>query len=444
MHSNVLHEILYDLNPWWLDPTRRRATAYPVRRELFPRLLDYVGGDRRAVLLAGPRQVGKTILLLQIADELLEQGWPPSNVSYFDFSDERLPENFSPREVIEAIPVGVSADHPRVFIFDEISNASKWASWLKHAVDTRQNRFVITDSAASLLHEGSRESGQGRWDELRIEGISFVEFLQMAGMPGDEVEKTFRRIPNAVDRFLSVGGFPEHAQSDDYNQVRGRLRSDIADRAIRRDLGRFGVEVERVRALFLYLVQDSGAIFNASVRARDLNADQRSVRQWAALLEDAHLTSRLPRHTKSASSRLRSQPKIYASDHGLIGAFTPRGSAEREQDIRARAVEALVFRHLRELAESAQGELSFFRQDEDLEADFVLELDDGCVIIEATGSPSPPTRKFERLRRVGKILKSSHLVMIHGGVVESSNPPIISISLARFLLDPSSVRKTKT
>jgi predicted AAA+ superfamily ATPase len=88
--------------------------------------------------------------------------------------------------------------------------------------------------------------------------------FRFLAITGESVRDTLRRVPNAVERYLMAGGFPEHAQSDDYYQVRERLRADIADRAIRRDLLRLGVDVERLRALFVYLVQDSGAILNAA------------------------------------------------------------------------------------------------------------------------------------------------------------------------------------
>jgi uncharacterized protein len=240
----------------------------------------------------------------------------------------------------------------------------------------------------------------------------------------------------SISNALSVGGFPEHALSVDYYQVRERLRADIADRAIRRDLLRLAVDVERLRALLVYLVQDSGAILNAATRGRDLGADPRSVSHWVNLLEDTSLITRLPRYAGSAAARLRSQPRIYASDHGLIAAFTPGGSLERDENVRGRTVEAVVYRHLRELARSVRAEIAFFRRNDDLEAHFVLDLDVGRIVIEVTGTSDPAGRKFNRLIRVGEILKTKNMVLIHGGMADALNPPVLSFSLPRFLVEP--------
>ena len=109
-----------------------------------------------------------------------------------------------------------------------------------------------------------------------------------------------------------------------------RIREDIIDRAIRRDLLRLKVDVERIRELFVYLIEDSGSIFEGKARARLLQrpasslVDQRSLEKWIALLEDSRLIQRLDPFAASSPGRLagRSYPKLSAADHGLVVAFS--------------------------------------------------------------------------------------------------------------------------
>ncbi|MGH7812846.1 MAG: ATP-binding protein [Candidatus Binataceae bacterium] len=441
MHQDALRKIAEDHNPWWTIGGARRALAFPAKRDLYEKLLRYAAATeaRRAALIIGPRQVGKTVMLWQLVDGLLEQGWPPKNVTYFDFSDDRLTEEITPRSVADLAPSGYSPEKTRIFLFDEISKAARWGAWLKQAVDAGKNRFIVTDSAASVMRSEARESGQGRWDELRIEGLSFKEYLRLISMPGESPEQALRRVPNSGERYLAAGGFPEHVFAEDFYRVRERIREDISDRAILRDLLRLNVEVTRLKALFSYLVQDSGAIFNASIRARELNADPRSVDRWVSLLEDTHLIARLLRRTGNAAARLRAQPRIYAADHGLVSAFAPGGSLERDQNTRGRVVEAVVFRHLRDVARELRGELSFFRDQAGLEADFVLDFDRGPIVIEVTASSDPPSGKFHRLAKIGKLLKASRSIMIHGGIVGGADDRSATLPLAEFLMRPSSI-----
>src|SRR3990172_6568686 len=93
--------LLEDQNPWWRDPHARLARPYRRTRAVFGTLLAALtGDDRRAALVRGQRQVGKTTLLWQCADRLLDERWPARNVTYCDLSDERVHD---PNELLRAL-----------------------------------------------------------------------------------------------------------------------------------------------------------------------------------------------------------------------------------------------------------------------------------------------------------------------------------------------------
>lgn len=433
----ILADLLQDQNPWWRDGAIRRARGYPVRRDLQSKIFSQVQrpDDRRAMLVLGPRQVGKTIMLLQLADDLLEVGLPPQNLTYFDFSDDRITGEIMAHEVVDAHPVGVAPEYPRVFLLDEIRRAPKWDLWLKRAVDSRAGRIVATDSAARLLRDGSQESGQGRWDELYLEGLSFREFVRLQTGAQEDEETRLRLAPDLLERYLALGGFPEYVLTEDFPEVRRRLRSDIAERAVLRDLSGLGVDVERIKNLLVYLLQDSGAELNAEARARDLDADPRSVREWVRLLSGTLLVAPLDRLARGATAGLRSKPKIYAADPGLVVAFA--AFPVLDPTVRARAFEAAVFRHLRQVARKVEGRLGYFRQREDLEIDFVLEdLGGARSAIEVTSNPKLRADKAERLRLAAKEMGADRRILIHGGVLDEQVEGIEAVPIQRFLFEP--------
>ena len=447
MNAEPFREILQDQNPWWRSADARRASIYPVRRELQPEVVERVRRwpDRRAVVVVGPRQVGKTVCLLQTADDLLTAGWPPANLTYFDFSDDRLLAEVTPRQVMELIPDGFEPDQPRVLLLDEINLVPRWDRWLKQAVDAASGlRVVATGSAASWIRTGGKESGQGRWDELHLEGLTFREFLALNSAPGEPIQETFSRERGLIERYLAVGGFPEHALvrprsgllehalTVELAEVFRRLREDIADRAIRRDLGRTGLDVERVRKLFAYLVESSGAIFKAPERARDLDADPRSVREWLERLTETLLLVRLERYHKRAAARLRSQPKIYAADPGLVSAFAPDPRTQR-----ARQFESAVFRHLRPVTRELQAEVWYHRGEDGLEIDFLVRIEDQLVGIEVKSSTRIRSEEVRLVRQTGSALGASRMLLVHGGTVSDHGLDVPLIALPEFLLDPA-------
>lgn len=401
--------------------------------------------ERRAAVMIGPRQVGKTVLLLQIADDLIDKlGVPPANVTYFDFSDDRLPASgVPPRDVVAFVPPGARADKPRFFLFDEVSGAPRWSQWLKHAVDAAQGRFIVTDSAASVLREGGRESGLGRWDEFRIEGLSYREFLALQALPGEPLQATLRRVPEPFERYMALGGRPEHVLGE-VADARRRIRADTVDRAIRRDLVRYDVDVERVRELFVYLVADSGAIFDAAARARLLQrpgaapVDRRSIDKWVALLEETMLIVRLEPFARAATARLagRSYPKLYASDHALVVAFAGTPDPLDDPATRGRALEAAVFRHLREYAGETDAAVSYLRDKRGLnEIDFVMH--EGAkvhALVEVTASRGPGD-KVEQVARAARDLGARRAIVVHRGVEERRQGDVRLAPAQSFLLD---------
>lgn len=435
----ITEDLVSNLNPWWSDPGARGAKAFPVRREIQPRLLERLLdlGDRRAFALAGPRQVGKTTILLQLVDDLLDGGWPAGNITFFDFSDARLTEPILPSDVADVRPSTYREDHPRVLLFDEIHLGLRWDRWLKNAVDRGGDRIGVTDSAASLLRTGSVESGQGRWDEYRIEGLTFREALHMSGDPAETPEHVLRRLPNLLERYLAIGGFPELIQEEDLRRVRRRIREDIAQRAIYRDLEHAGVDVDGVRRLFVFLAQESGEIFRLKPRAEQLQNDHRTVKRWLRLLDEAALVVRLPRFAVRPSSRMTGPEKVFVADHGLVNAFAVAGAADER--VRSRAFEAVVFRHLRDLAREHDGEISFYRQRDDLEIDFVLELSGRRVAVEVTSSGSVRERKIERLARAADELGAEERFLVFGGLTATVREGVRLIPLRELLMRPERV-----
>ena len=443
-----LAPIMEDLNPWWREPGARKALAWPVRRGAHSRLLEQLLrlDDRRAQVLLGPRQVGKTTLLKQLADDLLDRRWPARNLTYFDFEDFRLTREVKPEEIAELRPPGAVPDRPQILLLDELHHVPRWDRWLKHAVDNQLGRIVATDSAASLLREAGRESGLGRWDEILLEGLTLREFAALNTRPrtadspaareGAAETVTAAADPELVERYFALGGFPAHAMSFDFPLVRERLRSDVVDRAIRRDLAGRVEDPERVRKLFVYLVQQSGSEQNASDRANDLGVDPRTVGRWTDLLEDTFLIAALPRGTTStkASAQLRGRPKLYAADHGLVNAFAE--APTRDPEVRSRVFEAVVTRHLREVARARGGRVADLRWGNELELDFLLEVGEERVAVEVTQSIQPKAEKRKALERAADRAGAKRAILIHGGLAEGEVEGVVFVPIGSFLGRP--------
>ncbi len=360
--------------------------------------------------------------------------------------------------VAEHAPARLDPNHPRVLLLDEIHWAGSWDLWFKQAVDRDRRqprsmlRILATSSAASLLHRGSIESGQGRWDEVRIFGLSFAEYLRFLSVPEETESDVLLRAPEELERYLAKGGFPEHVQATPSEELRARLREDIAEKAIRRDLvailgeSAHRLDLERLKRLFVYLAQDSGSILNTAARARDLDAQPTTVVGWMQLLVDACLVHRVEPFvpgSKSAklpkaSSRLTTKPKIHVSEHGMIPAFTLSAYPMAEQVVRDRVFEAVVLRHLLPLVDSRE-EIRYFRRRDGLEVDFVLRCRGELHAIEVTSSADLDGKKANRFQKAVEELGARRGTVIYRGASEQRSGNLRLLPLHALLLNPSSL-----
>lgn len=413
------------------------------------------GEHRRAFLLLGPRQVGKTVLFKQLARRAIEEGWPAGNVLYVNFSDALVNARFKIEisDLATVEPPGFVPAHPLLLLLDEIHRAPTWPFWLKRTVDEQamqqspRLRILVTDSSASILRQATIESGVGRWDERRIHGLSFGEFVEFHTLDGETAEQALIRSPGLFEDYLAKGGLPAHAHRVPSAELRTQIREDVVERTLRRDLlaqderAEQRLDVDQVARLFTILVQNSGDEWSREDRASDLGAHASSVTNWLKMLEDACLVHRVERHlpgqgVPAASRRAAAKPKIFAFDHGLIVAFT-QDLYPLDHRVRGRVFEAVVLRHLLELVES-RSDVGYFKYREGREIDFVVRLQGRLHAIEVT-SGQDLAQKAERLARMAGDIGAPHATLIHDGLSDGSSSSVRWLSIRRFLLDPDSL-----
>src|SRR5207248_2404519 len=170
---------------WWAEPhvispsfSRLRPRAY---LDLFFPLLTKTE-VRRAILLLGPRRVGKTVLVHHAVQRLIAAGTDPRTICYVSI-DHPIYNGCSLEDLLrhhsEASGVRY-AEQPCYFFFDEIQYLKEWEVHLKSLVDTYPHlRFTASGSAAAALRMKSNESGAGRFTDFLLPPLTFHEYLDL-------------------------------------------------------------------------------------------------------------------------------------------------------------------------------------------------------------------------------------------------------------------------
>lgn len=361
--------VLHGFNPWW---THRTTSVPGFRRLAFDACSRYLFDEsiRRGILLAGPRRVGKTTVLYQLAERLLAQGTDPRSLLYLSLDHPVLKLLTIDRILKEYHDQVFPEGEPAYLLLDEVQYSGDWDLHLKFLIDHRPElRIVATGSAALRQRRDSIDSGVGRWITVPMPTLSFYEFLQMRGRalpdvprnlrPQDLFQKkkpylsnlaeSFRGVLPEFQRYLLIGGFPETALSDEPDYCQRILREDVVERVLKRDMvALFGVrKINELEKLFIYLCLNTGGIVSIKTCATELGTTAPTIAGYLELLESSHLIFRLPPSEIGGKKVLRQQSKYYLADAALRNAVLLRGEevlADPEE--LGKVVETSVLRHL--------------------------------------------------------------------------------------------------
>ena len=361
--------VLHGFNPWW---TGRTASIPPFHRLAFDACSRYLFDDsiRRGILLAGPRRVGKTTVLYQLAERLLARGTDPRSILYLSLDHPVLKLLTIDRIMAEYHDQILPQSEPAVLLLDEVQYSREWDLHLKFLIDHRPEiRIVATGSAAMRQRRDAIDSGVGRWITVPMPPLSFYEFLRIRGRalpdvprglrPQDLFQKTkpylanlaesFRGILPEFQRYLLVGGFPETALSDATDYCQRILREDVVERVLKRDMvALFGVrKINELEKLFIYLCLNTGGVLSVKTCASELGTTAPTIDGYLELLENAHLVFRLSPSEVGGKKVLRQQNKYYLADAALRNAVLLRGEEVlSDPGELGKVVETSVLRHL--------------------------------------------------------------------------------------------------
>lgn len=362
-------QVLNGFNPWWTQPD----VAVPAFRRLaFQATRSYLERTdlRRAILLSGPRRVGKTTVLQQLARQAINDGSEARSVLYLSL-DHPVLKLLSLRKILALYHTHIHAvGRPALLLLDEVQYAADWQTEVKLLVDHQPDyRIVATGSASVVQKDRLAESGTGRWITIPVPTLSFYEFIHIRGeavpaidetiQPSDlftmsaadllQIASQLRPLLPLFDRYLLTGGFPETARQEDISFSQRLLREDVVERVLKRDMtSLFGVRnVNDLERLFLYVCLHTGNILAHNTLARDLGTSAATVANYLELLRSANLLYCLPPAGLSGKKILRARNKYYLVDAGLRNAVLLRGEQTLlRPDEMGMIAETTVLRHL--------------------------------------------------------------------------------------------------
>lgn len=333
-------------NPWW-EGDHRIAPAYgdmkrrPYSALFFPLIKNR--SVRRAVVLMGPRRVGKTVMIHHAIQSLLSDGVPPKALCYFSV-DHPIYNGLSLERLLEYYgqAAGVDLKSEQIFaFFDEIQYLRQWEVHLKSLVDTYSNvKAVASGSAAAALRLKSEESGAGRFTDFLLPPLTFYEYLDLLGKT-DLVEKpgepgprrNIEEVNQQFVEYLNFGGYPEVIFSSQIRSDPTRfIKSDIIDKVLLRDLpSLYGIsDIQELNYLFTALALNTAKEVSLEELSKNSGVAKNTIKRYIEYLEAAFLIKLVHRVDRSAKRFRRANFfKVYLANPSMRAAlFSPVQSSD--------------------------------------------------------------------------------------------------------------------
>ena len=245
-----------------------------------------------AVAIFGPRQVGKTTLAREIANE-------HPNALYLDL------ERAGDRARLEQPAAFFRANRQRLVVLDEIQNLPEIFSEMRGEIDDdrRNARFLVLGSASfKLLRQSQSLAGR-------------LALVDMAPLLLPEVVSAF----DDMQTLWLRGGFPGSYTATD-KPTSWAWREDFVRHFLNTDLPSLGIAVdpELMRRFWRMVAHLHGQLFNASAIANSLGLSAPTVTRYLDHLCNSLMLRRLEPYHANLGKRLVKSPKVYVRDSGLL------------------------------------------------------------------------------------------------------------------------------
>jgi len=363
MTENTL-ELMIRFNEWWKTGSVRKELKKERKRDLFYNILNYLE-NRQIIAIYGLRRTGKTTLMYQIIDHLLENDVEPKNIIYFSFDEVVAKQSKIIEDLLETYSATIlKKEWKNAYIFlDEIQHIDNWQAIIKRYYDLYPDlKIFISGSGSLFIKKKSRESLAGRIYEFNLETLKFEEFLKMKEIDIGDIKKSSnlkelqdlhkklllykKEIITNLNDYILKGGFIEIVNEESLYKVHNYIKSSVIDRITFHDIPEtFDIrEPSLLLKLLNITAANPGGICEYQNLADSLKVTRQTISNYISYLNEAFLIKLTSNFTGSHLAGTRKARKSYLSDHGIINAL--QGKEILDEHSVGRIVENIVVSYL--------------------------------------------------------------------------------------------------
>jgi uncharacterized protein len=369
-------------------------------------------------VLAGPRQVGKTVLARQVIEDLAI----PSHYASADEPTLRGRTWLEQQWDLARLQTDSNGgEKEALLVLDEVQKITDWSEivkrlWDEDSAAKRQLKAVLLGSAPLLIQKGLTESLAGRFEIIPATHWSFGEMREAFGWD--------------LETYIFFGGYPGSAELiGDQSRWRRYIIDSLIETTISRDILLL-TRVDKpalLRRVFQLACDYSGQIVSYQKMLGQLQdaGNTTTLAHYLELLAGAGMVIGLPKYSGGRARQRGSSPKLHVMNNALMTASSDLdfNNIRKDRDTWGRLVESAAGAHLINGTRGTNAEVFYWRE-RSHEVDFVLRSGRSTVAIEVKSGRA--REAVAGMEAFSKVFKVTRKLLIGGD----------GVSIEEFLLNP--------
>ncbi|MDH5467642.1 MAG: ATP-binding protein [Candidatus Aminicenantes bacterium] len=356
-----------------------------IKRKIFKSLQDHLS-RKEISLIIGPRQAGKTTLMLLLKEQLEKEGHPTLFLNLDIEADARF---FTSQEtLIRKIELELGREDGFVFI-DEIQRKEDAGVFLKGIYDMNlPYKYIVSGSGSVELKRKIHESLVGRKRIFELNTLSFEEVVNFRteyryeNKLLDFLSLDLNKAKLLLDDYLLFGGYPRVVLAKNINEKQLEI-SEIYQSYLEKDIA-YLLQVKKTEALtnlVKIIAAQTGKLINYSELSSILGISTQTVKDYLWYLEKTFILHKLTPYFRNVRKEIRKSPVYYFFDLGLRN-YAVGGFGNLNLPDIGFVFQNFVFNLLREKSSLSPASIHFWRTGDGAEVDFVVDLVRELVPIE--------------------------------------------------------------
>jgi len=272
-------------------------------------------------ILSGIRRSGKSVLLMLLKEELLNNGCNGDEIIYLNFESFNYSEIKTTKQLYEFVKSKIINDKKYYILLDEIQEVFEWEKAINAFRVDFNCDIYLTGSNSHLLSSELATYLSGRYIQINVYTLSFSEYLKFKSVYSNNLKDIYDEFLD----YLRLGGFPSIHESG-FNEVQAyKIVYDIYTSILLRDVvQRFRIrDIELLERVVKFVFDNIGNNFSAKsvadyFKSQNRKIDLNTVYNYLNALESSYIIYRIPRYNIRGKEILKTNEKYFIGDQSLL------------------------------------------------------------------------------------------------------------------------------